>query len=765
MIYLCEFEVMYTLNRKTLLHFNERNYIIHSETVNDSCVTLSQSRLGQVQIHHDYNNLKWLMIGILFLLVGMVSAADSMTPSPSPRTVLNSVEEVRHLSLEQAQAHIPVRLKGVITYCEPNQPFAFLQDETGGIYFCGTRFPHLERIDWPLLNVGDVVQIEGITDSGNFSPLIVIPEVTQTSVIITGQTDLPKPKLPSLHSPLQPQLHNQWVELNAILTGYVSDRTFGKLQMNIGGLPFEASLPSIPPGWAPPDEWMYSELQLNGIYEAQFNSRKQMVTFGLRIPSLHYIKSVQSDESVLFDQKPVSLQELLTFSGPTRALVKGVVLIHLPNNGFYLRCEGDTGGIWVQADIEQRLMPGQEVLAVGQPTLSQIHPFLKNSVVRLGEQRKSPKPYRLGSSDPISINFDGDLIAVKGRLVESIKVPRSVLMVIRRGNTLLTAQCKGIDTTQDWESLMPGSLIEFTGVFAARSEGPWSPITPDRSNLLTRTPDSFSLLLRDFSDIKVIRVPSWWTIKRITILVIFISILTIASFVWVALLQSRVHQQTNLISLNIQREAIQKDRARIARDLHDTLQQNLTGIMLQINNAQNRLAVSPDTVSSSLTTAHSMAKHSFEEVKHTVWNLHSSAPPAKIRPALREMLDSFLLHQSSPVLTINTSGPEVILSGVVLSQVLNIVREAVTNVLRHADAKTIDISVHTNSTALEITIKDDGVGFAPRETDSAERSHFGLISMKERAEKINASLEISSESGKGTSVFLSLELTEIKTNI
>jgi signal transduction histidine kinase len=747
-----------------IFDFRKRNGFIYFKTGNNSFEPLFQSK-NRVRKHPVYESLAHLAAVTLFFLFGEICVSDSNMPSSLSRKALHSVEEIRKLSLEEARTNIPVRLEGVITYNEPNLPFAFIQDETAGIYFCGSRFPHLKEIFWPSLKVGDLVHIEGVTDSGNFSPLIIIPEVTLSSVKIAGKTGLPNPLSPSLNNLLQPQLHNQWVELNATLTEFYYDRGLARFKMNIGGFYFDVSLPVSSPKWEPPDDWMYSEINLTGVYEARFNKEKQMVTFKINVPSLDHFKPVQSKDSRLFDGTPVSPRELLTFSSPARALVKGVVLIHLPGDGFYMRSENDTGGLWVQADIEKRLMPGREVSAVGQPTLTQTHPYLKDSVVQLGVQRRPPKPRRLDSLDPLSVDFDGDLIAVKARLVESIIIPRSILMVIRVQDTLLTVQCNTADNTQDWKTLTPGSWIEFTGVFIARGEGLWTPITPDRTNLLARTPYSFSLLLRDFSDVRIVHVPSWWTIKRITVLAAFISVLAVAAFIWVLLLRSRVRQQTNLISMKIKQESIQEERARIARDLHDTLQQNLTGIMLQINNAQNRLTVSPDTVSSSLKTAHSMAKHSFEEVEYTVWNLHSSSCiPAKIRPALREMLNSFMLHQSGPALTIHTSGPEVVLPGVVLSQVLNIVREAVTNVIRHANAKTLDISVHTSSTVLEITIKDDGVGFVPTKKALAERSHFGLISMKERAGKINASVDILSEPGKGTNVFFSLELTKTKTN-
>jgi len=717
----------------------------------------------------DYLKHRCFMVGILFLLVGVASDADAKMPSSPPHKVLTSVEEIRKLSLEEAASNIPVLLEGVITYSEPNQPFAFLQDETGGIFFCRNRFPYSIDSNWPSLEVGDHVQIKGLTDSGDFSPLIIIPEITPSSLIIAGKADLPKPASPPLKNLLQTQLHNQWVDLNAILTGYVFHGGFCRLTLNIGGLPFEASLLSMPPNWAPPENWMHSEMNLQGVYEAQFNRRKQMVTFVVKLPSLDYIKPIKSDESQLFDKKPISLQELLTFRSPARVLVKGVVLIHLPGEGFYMRCENETGGLWVQADIKEKLMPGQEVFAVGQPTFDQIHPSLKDSVVRLGVQRSTPKPRQIKTADTLSVDLDGDLITFKAKLVESITLPGSVLMVTRHGDTLLTAQSFSTDDAQNWPELLPGSWIEFTGVLTVRSAGLWFPITPNRSNILTRVPDSFSLLLRGPSDIKIIQVPRWWTIKRVAFLTASISILTIATLIWVALLRFRVKKQTELISSKIERESIQEERSRIARDLHDTLQQNLTGIMLQISHAQKRLSISPDTVFNSLETAHSMAKHSFEEVEYTVWNLHSSTcSPAKIGPALQEMLDSIMLQQSGqsgPEITINTHEPDFVLPGVILSQVLNIVREAVTNVIRHAKAKTIDISMRANSTTLEIRIKDDGMGFDTTKTDSVERSHFGLISMKERAGKINASLDITSELGKGTNVFLSLELTKIKMDI
>ena len=92
-------------------------------------------------------------------------------------------------------------------------------------------------------------------------------------------------------------------------------------------------------------------------------------------------------------------------------------------------------------------------------------------------------------------------------------------------------------------------------------------------------------------------------------------------------------------------------------------------------------------------------------------------------------------------------------------QLLRIVQEALTNVRKHAHATAAQVVVHNGGPTLEVTIRDNGVGFHPdHDGRGGGRPHFGLATMRERAEAIGAAFEIEACPGKGTCVAVRLQL-------
>ena len=86
--------------------------------------------------------------------------------------------------------------------------------------------------------------------------------------------------------------------------------------------------------------------------------------------------------------------------------------------------------------------------------------------------------------------------------------------------------------------------------------------------------------------------------------------------------------------------------------------------------------------------------------------------------------------------------------------VLRIVQESVANVVRHAQAQTIDVELARSDRHLRVVVSDDGRGFDTSEGFSLEERHYGLIGMRERAERLGGRLEVTSVAGKGTRVLV-----------
>jgi len=199
--------------------------------------------------------------------------------------------------------------------------------------------------------------------------------------------------------------------------------------------------------------------------------------------------------------------------------------------------------------------------------------------------------------------------------------------------------------------------------------------------------------------------------------------------------------------------AQEEERARIARDLHDEVGQALTGVMLELKQIGD---LPPDQMQGAVARAREEVRESLEELRQIGRRLR---PEALDHLGLRSALTALtteLGRQSGitierripPQLPPLSSEEEVVL--------YRIAQEALTNVLRHADATTAVLDMRLEGGALSLTVADDGQGFESRNGASTA----GIRGMRERAVMIGAQWEVRSARGSGTIVRVSLPADE-----
>lgn len=190
--------------------------------------------------------------------------------------------------------------------------------------------------------------------------------------------------------------------------------------------------------------------------------------------------------------------------------------------------------------------------------------------------------------------------------------------------------------------------------------------------------------------------------------------------------------------------AVEAERRKIARDLHDGLAQELSFVATQVRRLGRRPEVAG--VQLQLERIASASQRALDESRRAIDYL--------VQPH-DEPLGTLLAHAAEQVAGRSgarvraTADDDVEVVPDVAEQLVRIVREAVTNATRHGEARTIDLAVHDGE-GLLLRIVDDGVGFDPDATDA--RTGFGLTSMRERAERIGGVLVLRSELGQGTTV-------------
>ncbi|MBM7841494.1 sensor histidine kinase [Herpetosiphon giganteus] len=199
------------------------------------------------------------------------------------------------------------------------------------------------------------------------------------------------------------------------------------------------------------------------------------------------------------------------------------------------------------------------------------------------------------------------------------------------------------------------------------------------------------------------------------------------------------------------------ERNRLARDFHDTLAQQLTGLRLQIEAGMRNLH-QPEKAQIRLQKAYDLALAALHDLRRSVWNLSAPAIDGRVlNDVLAELVDTF--HQRTNIQSqYSHDGQELNLPSEMAIQVLRVVNEALSNVEKHAQAQHVAIRSTVAAGQLQITVSDDGQGFELATVQQTASGGFGLTSMRERTQLIHGTLSIQSQPTAGTLLTLCLPL-------
>jgi two-component system, NarL family, sensor histidine kinase YdfH len=211
------------------------------------------------------------------------------------------------------------------------------------------------------------------------------------------------------------------------------------------------------------------------------------------------------------------------------------------------------------------------------------------------------------------------------------------------------------------------------------------------------------------------------------------------------------HASLSAYALRVEELTMFTERQRIARELHDTLSQGLTGLVMQLDAARSYFvkdqhAQGQEIVMQAMTRARTV----LTETRYVLHDLRTDkARPDDLPEMVQEEIDRFIRATGIPCdaeldALVNTPVAH-------CTHVLRVVTEGLTNIARHARAHQVWIRVIPGEQRLEIEVADDGVGFDPK-TVAPSSGHYGLIGLHERARLIGGQLTIISSPGKGTTL-------------
>ena len=199
--------------------------------------------------------------------------------------------------------------------------------------------------------------------------------------------------------------------------------------------------------------------------------------------------------------------------------------------------------------------------------------------------------------------------------------------------------------------------------------------------------------------------------------------------------------------------AVLEERNRMAREIHDTLAQGFTGIVLQLEAGEQALEESPGEVTGHLERAKSLARESLQEARRSVWNLLPHALEGlTLEEALQEEVNRYAGEGEWEV-SFNLVGTPTALPSEVQTALLRICQESLTNARKHAEATEVSATLVFGPDSVGIDVKDNGKGFDPDTPHEASmQGGFGLTGMEQRAKSLGGNLVVRSEKGQGTLV-------------
>ena len=222
--------------------------------------------------------------------------------------------------------------------------------------------------------------------------------------------------------------------------------------------------------------------------------------------------------------------------------------------------------------------------------------------------------------------------------------------------------------------------------------------------------------------------------------------------------QAAVAIQNAQLNERIQALAVETERTRISREMHDGLAQVLGYVNAKAQAVEEFLANRDlQTAKEHLREMGETARQAYREVREGILALRTQVGAERsLSDALNEFISEFQ-HQLGRSSEIHKSIPEALnLTPLEEVQVLRIVQEALTNTRKHSRAKNVWVALTQTNEGREIAIRDDGLGFNPLAVKRGEWPHLGLQTMQERAEAVGGTFEIDSAPDRGTEVRVSI---------
>jgi signal transduction histidine kinase len=206
------------------------------------------------------------------------------------------------------------------------------------------------------------------------------------------------------------------------------------------------------------------------------------------------------------------------------------------------------------------------------------------------------------------------------------------------------------------------------------------------------------------------------------------------------------------LAQQVQQLVVIEERERIGADLHDGVIQRIYGVNLSLDEVPEIVASQPDEAARRVEHAIEALNATIAEIREYIYILRPPGDQVGLVPSLHALAAEVRLQTGLPVDVAADAVPQ--LRAAQIRELVSIVREALSNVARHAGATRADVTIETLHGSLQVAVADNGIGFDAQARPA--EGHQGLVNMRRRAERLGGTLDVAARPGAGTRIIVTL---------
>lgn len=724
---------------------------------------------------------RWMMLALLGFAAGLPVGGQAVD------LVFTNAADILALPVERAFG-IQVFIRGVVTAAQPDAEWSgrfFVQDATAGI-FVENIITNLAGANQP--KPGDLVEVAGISHPGGYAPIIMQPRWKKL-----GTAELPTAKRVPIEQLMAGIEDSQRVEISGVVRAFRNKGAVTIFEIASGGYRLDVNVPPL--AGVDPQTLIGAKVRIRGTAATFFSGKlRHLITVTLHVPRASDFEIENNEPGNPFEDRVIPLDSLAQYRSDRelgrRVHVRGVVTYQRPGEDLFL--QDVTGGMQVKCRSQERVSPGETVDVVGFPNFEQFLPVLQDAVFRkTGEPLQKPSVQAVNGPELQGGFRHADMITIQGRVLDRTErrinhlngsaVGQQTVLTLQNSNLLFSVEGSTMSIDAGVLSVPVGSLVEASGVCILK-------IGEDGKL------QSLQVLLPNSTYLRIIEQPSWWTPKRLIIGLVGTNAVIFLALSWIIMvsrknsalkisirekeqaqvelqhandhLEERVKERTEQLKLQItarqeaevQFKAVLNERTRLAQELHDTLEQTLTGIALQMDTAAKFAENEKERAGHHLELARNLVTQSQSEVRCSVWDLRSRSPEQIDLPGLLLKTSQQLTEDTRLEVQVKAIGRIRPLSELIEENLLRVAQESLTNVIKHSKATQAIITLDYGPQNVMLTIQDNGTGFVVNQQAGPREGHFGLLGINERATRMRGRVAITSEPGKGTTIQVTIPI-------